>query len=605
MRTRELARLAARFEPYRDEFSVVFDRARRRANSNSDNFKTIAQFAANPGTGAIKEALQIAKSEGWLEVLLELSIQRGIGWSNDKLRTELQKITAPSLGFDKPEVVNKALTGYLKQICMVEVRDGPSGSGFLVGPHLVITSYHVVKDLIDDAEGKAIAGSGNRLRVVFDKLSDFSSTTIHRAHHDAWLVDFSRSHPLESSDDQNPSQVADYELVGFLDYVLISLADCPGYERSWVKLGNAVEPNTDSFRNQLILLQHPAKYPLRSSTCDFIDFRPFSNGERILYGGNAENGSSGGLLVNSDYEFVGLHQGATTNQEAQNTGILAPAIAAAIESEIGLVSLEQPDPSLVQICRQQNDSGPIIGRSDFQQMLWSCYKDRKIGQVLCDDQTQGKSFSYSIARACLPVSEHDIAIIDGMEVDPNAEDLAGLILEKFQLDNSKLPRLAESETSPASYVRDELMKYFQDQFDSKSSESGDMQRIYWLVFDHFDSNSLPTQTTSRLFLERLFAEVKHIKSLRLLLADWKGKVDGANASELVREEIQPPDEADLQRYLSTRYVAAGFTFESGEIARTSALVRRAGSRRIKQLSQFVEEKLDVMIEGAQQEGADW
>src|SRR5262249_10223038 len=74
------------------------------------------------------------------------------------------------------------------QICRIEITEGGRvtgyGTGFLVGPEVVLTGYHVLAPVFHNRS------RADEVSFLFDFTSDVVGTTLHRAKHD-WCVDFS------------------------------------------------------------------------------------------------------------------------------------------------------------------------------------------------------------------------------------------------------------------------------------------------------------------------------------------------------------------------------------------------------------------------------
>lgn len=214
----------------------------------------------------------------------------------------------------------RRLSDVESRVCRVEsATAGALGTGFLVGPAAVITSYHVLEDLL---EGDVIP---SEIRFRFDyKLmangTSLSEGVFHRLADD-WLLDFS---PYSQHDNQNThasGEPADDEL----DYVLVQLAGAAGNElintgsysasvqrkRGFIPVPKphpSIQPS-----GALFILQHPRGGPLKLAldTDAVIGFNV--RGNRVRYRTNTEPGSSGSPCFDAEWNLIALHQGANSS----------------------------------------------------------------------------------------------------------------------------------------------------------------------------------------------------------------------------------------------------------------------------------------------------
>lgn len=197
------------------------------------------------------------------------------------------------------------------RVCRVEVPGGGFGTGFLVGPDVVLTNHHVVESAVKaPSHGAQIA-----LRFDYKRTADGTSIqagTVHRLADD-WLVDASppSRHDWEASPTGEPNEDE-------LDYALLRLATPAGDEpvggptgdpdavsRGWIAL-----PDTDydfSSSSALYIAQHPRGAPLKVAldTEAVVGVNP--GGTRVRYTTSTEPGSSGSPCFSPDWEWVALH----------------------------------------------------------------------------------------------------------------------------------------------------------------------------------------------------------------------------------------------------------------------------------------------------------
>jgi hypothetical protein len=196
------------------------------------------------------------------------------------------------------------------QICWVHV-PGRGGTGFLVGPDLVLTNHHVIEPVrLGHVRWQDVT-------CRFDFKQDIEGTTLDRKKNvvvrlDAtkWLLD----HSPASASDRDP-MLGDAD-AGELDYALLRLAerigdlpiggdtvDAQAPRRSWIKATDEAPPLVAG--NQLVLIQHPSGEPVQMSIGPVTEFNP--RGTRLRHRANSKSGSSGSPCFNTDLQLVALH----------------------------------------------------------------------------------------------------------------------------------------------------------------------------------------------------------------------------------------------------------------------------------------------------------
>jgi Trypsin-like peptidase domain len=217
-----------------------------------------------------------------------------------------------------------------RQICLITVQgwEKAHGTGFLLGPDVVMTNYHVLKDVIDGPIPQS------RVFLYFDyKLKEDGKTlesgSEHQLANDRWLLDHSEQDDL---DKQSTEQCVDVD-ERHLDYALLRLKRKAGEElidgtkRDWIEIPEmeyGFKPST-----ALLILHHP-----KGGTLTFdIDTRSVieenTTKTRVRYTTNTERGSSGAPCFNANWELVALHQSGDpdfTHSAHYNQGIPIAAI---------------------------------------------------------------------------------------------------------------------------------------------------------------------------------------------------------------------------------------------------------------------------------------
>ena len=247
-------------------------------------------------------------------------------------RAELEKIgRTTGVPFDVA-VWRERLATREKCVCLIAVSTNAGtahGSGFLVGPDLVLTNHHVIAPLLSRLEsGHAPADvtDPSKVTVRFDYRALDDGTTIHPglevALADDWLVDASPHSRIDLQD--LPKQgVPDPDE---LDYALIRLtmpvgelplllgeAEPGAKDRGWIELPSKPWPFPD--HKSLFIVQHPRGAPMKLAFDLDAKMEVNANGTRVLYRTKTEAGSSGSPCFNQFWEVVALHHAGDPSYE--------------------------------------------------------------------------------------------------------------------------------------------------------------------------------------------------------------------------------------------------------------------------------------------------
>jgi V8-like Glu-specific endopeptidase len=200
------------------------------------------------------------------------------------------------------------------RVCRIEfpVTEGRSrATGFLVGPDVVMTNYHVIKPILD---GKVDPSS---VVLLFDHLYSADGSTLRKGtpHRlaEEWCLEFS---PYSVSDRQAEPVLdpGDDEL----DYALLRVRDRPGEEpvggpsadpqpvpRGWIAM-----PQDDyDFESSpaLHIVQHPGGRPMVVVLDTEAVIGVNTTGTRVRYRTGTSRGSSGSPCFGPDWQWMALH----------------------------------------------------------------------------------------------------------------------------------------------------------------------------------------------------------------------------------------------------------------------------------------------------------
>lgn len=184
------------------------------------------------------------------------------------------------------------------RVCKVELDDGSSGTGFLVGPSAVLTNWHVVRDHL--GPGKA-AGITCRFDFITGAVGQPQQNKVVKLGAKG-VLDWSpcSDAELQTTDPDAPPPTADE-----LDYALLELAEPLGDTRGFELLPAA--PPAAAQLKALLIFQHPqgSRMKLALDTDSLIGV--VHGGLRLRYRTNTDEGSSGSPCFTMDWDLVALH----------------------------------------------------------------------------------------------------------------------------------------------------------------------------------------------------------------------------------------------------------------------------------------------------------
>jgi hypothetical protein len=178
-------------------------------------------------------------------------------------------------------------------ICRVEIPEGkPAGTGFLIGPDLILTNNHVAECM--NSRGSSPANSVARFGFMTDSGGIATAAGDVFSFAGDWLVD--------------RSPIAE------LDYAVIRLAATPGRPALAPPAPHAFTAGEIN-----LILHHPTGSPLKLSAGTVTRFDAAK--QRVTYTVNTEPGSSGSPVFTLDWKAVALHQRGVIESDKNNAGI--------------------------------------------------------------------------------------------------------------------------------------------------------------------------------------------------------------------------------------------------------------------------------------------
>jgi hypothetical protein len=226
-----------------------------------------------------------------------------------------EAIVRPRLKAINMDVWRNKMAQVEGRVCRIEQLNGndpiPMGTGFLVGPDLVLTNYHVLESLIE----AKLPAAQVLCRFDYKVLADGkpSKGVEVRLHSTDWNVDSSRYSRAEA--DNQPDR--ELPTADELDYALARLERPAGNEpvdrnpgsgappRGWIALPE-IQPSLEKDM-PLLIVEHPGGAPLKLAIDTHSVLGVNANGTRVRYTTNTEPGSSGSPCFNLDWALVALH----------------------------------------------------------------------------------------------------------------------------------------------------------------------------------------------------------------------------------------------------------------------------------------------------------
>lgn len=305
--------------------------------------------------------IQRTQMEGWTAKLIESA--QGAS-NNERIKNIISELRLLDVEGDKHLVIERSLERTVKakagiidfvpwalkladlrtKICRIEDPRDPLkalGTGFLVGPDLVLTCYHVVENYIDVADPATGAlRDESKLGCRFDYAVESAGQnwgTVVPVASPGWLVAHSRFSAVDPGDEGGLPATTE------LDYALIRLAQpigdaavgtAPG-KRGWIA-ASSLTPVPES-TDVVFILQHPKGSALKLAVGTVIKQNP--NGTRIRYDTNTDGGSSGAPCFDAKLDLVGIHHAGDpdTGQLAKyNQGVPIDKIVPNLQSKSGV-----------------------------------------------------------------------------------------------------------------------------------------------------------------------------------------------------------------------------------------------------------------------------
>ncbi|MCY7329757.1 MAG: serine protease [Saprospiraceae bacterium] len=302
-----------------------------RLGKQFDDYTTDAAFNYQ-----VFEIARIANMEGWhYELANALLIERRAKDRVIDFAASIELTTQVDSGLqalinDSPSpdimLLRMKLLEWEQQVCRIETTTGAGtvyGTGFLVGPDLVLTNYHVVEKLITgDMQAAQV-----RARFDYKALPGVNGTVIYKG----TPVNLLGNGPVVAYSSYAPLDVSGAPLTSTwpkdqLDFALLRLAERVGEQpagpmtnpgaseagpRGWISFPSV--GFTLSARQDLYMVQHPQGNPIKVAFATQAIIGSDRDNQRVRYRVNSEKGSSGSPCFNAEWKLVALHHSGDPN----------------------------------------------------------------------------------------------------------------------------------------------------------------------------------------------------------------------------------------------------------------------------------------------------
>lgn len=356
------------------------------------------------------------------------------------------------------------------RVCLIVSRRGDAGpivrgTGFLVGPDLILTCKHVLKSF---PQNEDVTANGNRIEVVFDFHYGEPVEQVEQNVPLTRKVGLHKNWHVASSSDVNPDGllgVLDPDVAQrvshSLDFALVRLDQKVGLQpvetaggrrRLWVRFPPDTVPQGLQPDDWIIIPQHPNGLPQR---IDLGRFRECDQTKtRIRYSTNTAHGTSGAPCFNHRYELVGIHNAyvGPPAKPLANQAIRLDHIAAVVRAYL------TDGENLSRYAKRWSTSRPneapraILGRDKLLDWLEASPEARTLaGRVYVaqtSDEGAGCTFSIDVLHAEIRDTRTPRAIYGsaGQQLPSTAEDFLISLIRELGIDLQRM--LAEATAQP-------------------------------------------------------------------------------------------------------------------------------------------------------------
>jgi hypothetical protein len=373
------------------------------------------------------------------------------------------------------------------------------GTGFLVGPDLLLTAMHVLEPLnvlnpeqvpasfqvfFDHSKGGALNLDGSLPDTV--RCVELAQD---------WLVAGARSYDQDGKIDE-PDAQQQAAMQEQLDFVLIRLKDSVGLQpvhpsggraRAWITLPDPQSTGKLVRDERLVITQHPAG---QAQCVDFGRFeRMCTSQTRMFYSVSTAPGSSGAPCFNRAFELVGMHnakfqpKGHVLANQAIRFDRIQPFIAPHIEYN----GLPAPATRLWNISLDPSRCLPVIGRGVLQKWIedsTGAHSSQRFFAMVAQPGEGGHSFSRVVLEHRLKDNPQFLAVAfdrDNTALALQLEEFVAALAKKFDIVLAEAPpmpaRHADDNEKVRRWASQLVPRWFCAQLDASRTSRNDRRQV--------------------------------------------------------------------------------------------------------------------------------
>lgn len=445
--------------------------------------------------------------------------------------------------------------------CRIERGTQPVGSGVLIGPTSVLTSWHVITSVAPNAADpvpppkiKVRLSDGQVMSAVFPPLS-FSKCS---------LNEYAYKLPVDEA-----------ELAGFSDFAVLQLERAVGPAFGMARLAKA--PQAYANGAAIVVVHYPLGVGPEISLGSIGRLRGLKS--RWSHSVGTDRGSSGGGCFDSAYAIMGIHQG----RGETNRGRLVPA--SCFHADVARIVANDIAPPRVWSLDGSPDGEFILGRSSFFDGFAAASRDGPIRGIRVKRadptaDTSGLAFSYRILDRL--VARDPSARLCRLSFETLVEDLVSYIASRVTACGlsvdvpAAVEGVAKGQTQPEAIGADRGRRLAL----AINSALEPIDQRLWLYFDH---PALAFGDEIRSTLEAFVDQLILLPRVRIVIAGFEAVplpgAEYANAAQaraesrpgLVTDYISGFAPSDITAFLSDASLAAGKTLSMERIAELTQL----------------------------------